>query len=194
MLHSLRAKHTGVLIGINTLFADQPQLNVRDQLEGCEEPFPSTRPIVLDTHLRILQINPAEIRITRPIICCCLTSKSSRFLLAQSKVSEIGGSILSCSSDDCGRYRVTLTMRVCLYELLFRVDKRCMQKVEICPQHSIHTGGGRCSDHSKCTGKPTVSPSHHNLKIYTFRWIQVNGASAAFSTLPALCYRRASGF
>lgn len=54
-VHELRAGHDGVLVGIGTLLADNPQLNVRS------EPIPERQPhrIVLDTNLR----TPADARI-----------------------------------------------------------------------------------------------------------------------------------
>lgn len=46
MTHNLRANHDAILIGIETVFADDPMLTVR--LVGGEHP----QPIVLDTNLR----------------------------------------------------------------------------------------------------------------------------------------------
>lgn len=47
MTHRLRSMHDGILVGIGTVLADNPRLNVR-LADG-----PDPRPIVLDTHLRI---------------------------------------------------------------------------------------------------------------------------------------------
>jgi 3,4-dihydroxy 2-butanone 4-phosphate synthase/GTP cyclohydrolase II len=46
MTHGLRALHDGILVGIETILADDPQLTVR-LVAG-----PHPRPVVLDTHLR----------------------------------------------------------------------------------------------------------------------------------------------
>jgi riboflavin-specific deaminase-like protein len=46
MTHSLRSLHDGILVGIETVLADDPQLTVR-LVTG-----PHPRPVVLDTHLR----------------------------------------------------------------------------------------------------------------------------------------------
>ncbi|MFP3853906.1 MAG: RibD family protein [Anaerolineales bacterium] len=46
MTHRLRALHDGIMVGVGTVLADNPQLTVR-LVEG-ENP----RPVVLDTHLR----------------------------------------------------------------------------------------------------------------------------------------------
>lgn len=48
MTHWLRSQHKGILVGINTVLNDNPQLNTR-LLEGTHE---NPQPIVLDTHLR----------------------------------------------------------------------------------------------------------------------------------------------
>jgi len=53
--HSLRARHSAILIGIGTLLADNPQLNVR--LVPGSDP----QPVVLDRHLRF----PMEARLLR---------------------------------------------------------------------------------------------------------------------------------
>lgn len=104
LLHSLRARNDAVLIGINTLIADRPQLNIRDQLSGCEIALARTRPIVVDSNLKFLQTSTSQLRISKPIICCCLDPYHPRFMLAQSKIAEIGGSIISCKPDVNGRW------------------------------------------------------------------------------------------
>lgn len=47
LTHQLRSMHDGILVGIGTVLADDPQLTVR-QWAG-----PNPQPIVLDTHLRM---------------------------------------------------------------------------------------------------------------------------------------------
>jgi len=53
--HSLRARHSAILVGIGTLLADDPHLNVR------LEPGPDPQPVVLDRKLRF----PIEARLLR---------------------------------------------------------------------------------------------------------------------------------
>ena len=101
--HSLRAKSNGVLVGINTLVKDNPQLNVRNQLDGVEVKHLCVSPIVLDSYLSLLSINIDIIKLRRPIVCCCLPSHHPRFLLAQTKLAELGGSLVSCRPDKNGR-------------------------------------------------------------------------------------------
>ena len=99
LLHSIRARNDGVLIGINTLFCDQPQLNIRDQLEGSELPYATTRPIVIDSTLKFLSLNPSYFRLIKPIVACTLSVNDPLYTLAQSKLAEIGGSIISCKKE-----------------------------------------------------------------------------------------------
>ena len=72
LLHSLRARHEGVLVGINTVVADQPRLNVRDPLPGVQIPETSMqpRPVVIDSQLRLLDV--PNLQLLRPIVCSCL--------------------------------------------------------------------------------------------------------------------------
>lgn len=56
LTHYLRAHHDGLLVGVNTILADDPQLTVRH----CEGEQP--RPVILDSQLRI----PDGSRILRP--------------------------------------------------------------------------------------------------------------------------------
>ena len=55
MTHGLRALHDGILVGIETVLADDPQLSVR-LVEG-----PHPQPVVLDTRLR----TPLEARLLK---------------------------------------------------------------------------------------------------------------------------------
>jgi len=69
LTHRMRSFHDGILVGIGTVLADDPQLNVRE----C--PGPSPQPIVLDSHFRL----PPAARLCqfaeRP--CWVLTSESA---------------------------------------------------------------------------------------------------------------------
>jgi GTP cyclohydrolase II len=55
LTHYLRARHDGLLVGVNTILADDPQLNVR----YCEGADP--RPIIVDSQLR----TPPECRVLK---------------------------------------------------------------------------------------------------------------------------------
>lgn len=110
LLHSLRARHDGVLVGINTVICDQPRLNVRDPLPGVTVPSlqQQPRPIVIDSELRILQVE--DLRLDRPLVCSCLLDGSTtsaamdqRWLAARAKVEARGGRLVSCKRDAAGR-------------------------------------------------------------------------------------------
>lgn len=66
LTHHLRSVHDGILVGIGTVLADNPQLTVRE----CQGPDP--QPIVLDAHLRM----PAHARLCQRTdkACWVLTS------------------------------------------------------------------------------------------------------------------------
>ena len=70
LLHSLRARHDAVLVGIDTVVADQPRLNVRDPLPGVDIPSSQPRPVVIDSTLKILDV--AGLQLERPVVCSCL--------------------------------------------------------------------------------------------------------------------------
>ncbi len=73
MTHQLRAAHDAILVGIGTVIADDPQLNVR-LVEGRDP-----QPVILDSRLRM----PLECRLMRrtsnlPWIACAATVEESR--------------------------------------------------------------------------------------------------------------------
>lgn len=112
LLHSLRARHDGVLVGINTVLADQPRLNVRDPLPGVAIPQAQPRPIVIDSHLRILDAQ--NLQLARPIVCSCLLDldghehsieNEARWVRARMLLESIGGSLLAVKSDPSSRKR-----------------------------------------------------------------------------------------
>ena len=112
LLHSLRARHDGVLVGINTVLADQPRLNVRDPLPGVAIPQAQPRPIVIDSHLRILDAQ--NLQLVRPIVCSCLLDldghehsieNEARWVRARMLLESIGGSLLAVKSDPSSRKR-----------------------------------------------------------------------------------------
>jgi riboflavin biosynthesis pyrimidine reductase len=100
LLHSLRAKHDAILVGINTVVADNPQLNVREPLPGVDKTHP--RPIVIDSDLKILNL-PSKLRLSNPIVCTCLEPSSERWSAAVALLQSVNGSLLTCHRDDDGR-------------------------------------------------------------------------------------------
>ena len=101
LLHSLRAVHDAVLVGINTVLADDPQLNVRVPLPGVAHTFP--RPVVVDTDLKILDYPCSRLRLHAPIVCTCLDAASDRWQRVAAELRPLNGTLLSCKRDTEGR-------------------------------------------------------------------------------------------
>lgn len=94
LTHQLRAAHAGVLVGIGTVLADDPQLNVR-LVEG-----PNPQPVVLDGGLRI----PLESRLVcrernLPWVVCRANAPEDR----QRKLRERGVRLIPVQSGPDGR-------------------------------------------------------------------------------------------
>jgi len=68
MTHQLRAQHDAILVGVGTVIADNPRLNVR-LVEGR-----SPQPIVLDSHLRIPLQSALIQSPTHPVWVFCSTN------------------------------------------------------------------------------------------------------------------------
>ena len=65
LTHTLRSMCDGILLGVSTIAADDPSLNVRLQIPGQE--FTNPRPIILDSKLRCPE--NAKVLARSPIIC-----------------------------------------------------------------------------------------------------------------------------
>ena len=87
MTHALRALHDGILVGIETVLADDPQLTVR-LVEG-DHP----RPVVLDTHLR----TPGDARLLqgRPWVVGAVDNAPLRV----ADMTRAGAEVLPCPRD-----------------------------------------------------------------------------------------------
>ena len=85
---------------MNTVFADSPQLNVRDPLPGVEISFP--RPIIVDSELRIIDCT-TSLRFRNPIICTCVLPGSDRWKEAAIKMEQINGTLINCKATGTGR-------------------------------------------------------------------------------------------
>lgn len=72
LLHSLRATHAGVLVGINTVLCDQPRLNVRTPLPDAPIPAEQPHSLIIDTELRILEVEADKLLLQRPIVFTCV--------------------------------------------------------------------------------------------------------------------------
>jgi len=117
LTHRLRALFDGILIGINTLLADDPQLTVR-LVDGA-----NPRPVVLDTHLR----TPTACRLLQqndrtPWLASAVSHLEDR----QAALTRAGAVCLPCSLNGEGQ--------IDLHALL--------QKLQNCGVHSLMVEGG----------------------------------------------------
>jgi riboflavin biosynthesis pyrimidine reductase len=100
-LHSLRSIHEGILIGINTLIQDNPQLNVRTPL-SIDHLSHQPRPIILDSTLSILNISQ-PIRLQQPIIFTCTPlplPHTIAYQQLQTLLTSCQGSLIHCSQEE----------------------------------------------------------------------------------------------
>ncbi len=92
MTHRLRAAHDAILVGINTVIADNPYLNVR-LVEG-RDPVP----IVLDSRLRLpLGCNLLKNQVP-PLIAATDAASQEK----QARIEEFGGRIIRLPADEKG--------------------------------------------------------------------------------------------
>ncbi len=117
LAHQLRAMHDGVLVGVETVLVDDPQLNVR-HVAG-----PPPRPIVVDTRLR----TPIAARLLQQHAPCIATTHDACAKRA-AQLESRGAKVV--------RVRATAAGHVDLPELFQQL-----------PRHGIHSvmveGGGR---------------------------------------------------
>jgi 3,4-dihydroxy 2-butanone 4-phosphate synthase/GTP cyclohydrolase II len=102
MTHVLRSHHCGLLVGINTILSDDPQLTVR----LCDGDSP--RPIVLDSHLRI----PEEARVfaradSRPLLLTTAGAPQERIERLQAR----GATVRIMPADASGRVALDAALR-----------------------------------------------------------------------------------
>ncbi|MBT8352928.1 MAG: dihydrofolate reductase family protein [Desulfofustis sp.] len=94
LTHRIRAVSDAIVIGINTLLTDDPQLTVR-HVEG-----PDPQPIVLDSNLRI----PSTARLlTRSDQRCWLACIKSNSPQKRRHLEDLGAELLYCGADRTGR-------------------------------------------------------------------------------------------
>ncbi len=93
LTHRLRARHDGILVGIETVLSDDPRLNVR-HIAG-----PDPMPVILDSRLRI----PITARLLAgppyPIIATLAGAPEDKCRALE----RAGAMILPLPADDCGR-------------------------------------------------------------------------------------------
>lgn len=94
LTHRLRAVFDGILVGIETVLADNPRLSVR-LVDGAHP-----QPVVLDTHLR----TPPEARLLqREDVRAWLVSAGTNPAERHTAITRAGGSVLTCRPDARGR-------------------------------------------------------------------------------------------
>lgn len=104
MTHQLRAQHDAILVGVGTVIADNPRLNVR-LVEGS-----SPQPIVLDSHLRIPLQSALIQSPTHPVWVFCSTN-----VQAATKVSleAAGGHVFMVNEGETKHIDLSEMLHVC---------------------------------------------------------------------------------
>jgi len=114
LTHRIRASCDAILIGINTLLIDDPQLTVR-LVEGV-----SPLPIVLDSKLRI----PPESRLLqRQNPGCLLASTIEQGNKRVSEVENLGAEVVCCRPDSRGK--------VDLADLLYQLGQKGIRSIMV---------------------------------------------------------------
>ena len=117
MTHDLRARHGAILVGINTVLVDDPQLTVR-LVDG-----PSPRPVVVDNSLRFpLRARMLNGGSVRPIIATTFDASTRR----EDRLRSAGADVIRLPADHVGR--VDLGALLC-----------CLRRLNIC---SLMVEGG----------------------------------------------------
>lgn len=84
LTHWLRSRHDALLIGVNTVLADDPRLTVRH----CEGPSP--RPVIFDSQLRLpLSARVLDSAARSPLIVCTPRAAEERRTALQARGAEI---------------------------------------------------------------------------------------------------------
>jgi riboflavin-specific deaminase-like protein len=103
LTHRLRSFFDAILVGIDTVLADNPQLTVR--LVQGENP----QPVVLDTHLRI----PVESRLLKRSDCrSWLVSAKGNSEARTGAIKRTGATVLPCELDDRGQIDIRRLMGI----------------------------------------------------------------------------------
>jgi 3,4-dihydroxy 2-butanone 4-phosphate synthase/GTP cyclohydrolase II len=103
LTHQVRACSEAILIGIGTLLADDPRLNVR-LVEGS-----SPQPIILDTHLRTpLNSKLVDRTDTRPWIINAVDKRSEQSLALQ----NAGSTSICCKTSRDGKIDLPTLMKI----------------------------------------------------------------------------------
>jgi len=110
LTHQLRAMHEGILVGVETVLSDDPQLSVRK----CEGENP--QPIVIDSHLRI----PPKAKLCHlENSQCWLISTQADGGFSEDKSIDI----IQLGADDGGR--------VCLHEAMSAIKRRGVKSLMV---------------------------------------------------------------
>ena len=94
LTHRIRAISDAIVIGINTLLTDDPQLTVR-HVEG-----PNPQPVVLDSNLRIPSTARLLSRRDKRCWLACIDSNSPQ---NRRRLEDLGAELLFCGADQTGR-------------------------------------------------------------------------------------------
>lgn len=114
MVHMLRSAHDAILVGIGTVLADNPRLEVR--LTEGQDP----RPVILDTHLRIpLDSHLMQRKDLQPWIACGANADEEKW----GRIEERKARVIPC--------RLDAHKRVSLEDLLDRLRESGIRSIMV---------------------------------------------------------------
>ncbi|CUA67410.1 hypothetical protein RSOLAG22IIIB_03053 [Rhizoctonia solani] len=163
MTHWLRTMHQGILVGVQTVLNDDPQLNVR-RLPPRDTPYPCPRPVILDSYLRtpptckLLQNFAAGTGLAPYIIygMPLLDFGESKEIKRRKAVLEEAGAILITGFEQDGQIDLAGALRLLKHRGIGSVMVEGGQRVISSMLTGLHTDGSPLVDALIITVAPSL--------------------------------------